>query len=384
MDTSIPPVPAAADFRSIVAGNPPLTVTFCGRSEGTILARRWWFGDGVAGSRAVEPVRTFRQPGVRQVALTVQGPNGESRHTATLHIGGFSTVASHDFEDGAAGWSDSPLDDAHTGRWERADPEGTSSLGVPVQPEDDTTAGGALCWTTGASAGASALDNSVHGGATTLRTPPYDLSACADPYVSYSRWYSNDLGSHPAEDQLVVEVSTDAGATWTALETVRRSEPRFRRAQFRLADHITVGPDVRFRFVASDLGRQSLVEAAIDDFEILDAAPPAGRPLQGGVGAPGVAGRAAEGPAVAPNPFSRRTVVHWEQPAPGSVSVTVLDVRGRVVRTLLRQSDGRVGARSVAWDGRADDGARVAAGAYIVRVDTGGAVRTRRVVFLGR
>jgi len=68
-------------------------------------------------------------------------------------------------------------------------------------------------------------------------------------------------------------------------------------------------------------------------------------------------------------------------PTEGSASVSVLDIQGRTVRTLVRGvlPAGRTTAR---WDGRADDGRRAPSGVYFVRLSAQGVSRTARLVLL--
>lgn len=85
--------------------------------------------------------------------------------------------------------------------------------------------------------------------------------------------------------------------------------------------------------------------------------------------------------AARPSPFSERTELGFTLPRAGRVSLAVFDISGRRVRTLA-QGMRAAGAHRVAWDGRDQRGARVAAGAYVVRLEAGGERRTRRVVRL--
>jgi len=71
----------------------------------------------------------------------------------------------------------------------------------------------------------------------------------------------------------------------------------------------------------------------------------------------------------APNPFNGGTTVAFTVPADGPVEVAVFDLRGRCVRTLF-QGFHAAGPDSVSWDGRSDAGRNVAAGMYIVRLDS--------------
>ncbi len=80
------------------------------------------------------------------------------------------------------------------------------------------------------------------------------------------------------------------------------------------------------------------------------------------------AGRHALLPAY-PNPFREQTTLRYALPAPAAVRLAVYDVLGRRVRVL---ADGfeAAGEKSVAWDGRAADGARAAPGVYVFRLET--------------
>jgi len=84
------------------------------------------------------------------------------------------------------------------------------------------------------------------------------------------------------------------------------------------------------------------------------------------VAAGAAAGRAAGGRidfAAAPNPFSTGTRLSFTLSAPGPVSLSIHDVRGRRVRELLARSL-PAGDREIAWDGRTDGGGLAASGTY--------------------
>lgn len=83
---------------------------------------------------------------------------------------------------------------------------------------------------------------------------------------------------------------------------------------------------------------------------------------------------------VAPNPAPGRVRVVWRGvTARGDARLTVYDLRGRRVRRLAPASLAESG--SLEWDGRADDGRPVAAGAYVVVLaHAGGVLRGRAVV----
>ena len=167
-----------------------------------------------------------------------------------------------------SGWSGVATgDNATTGRWNRMNPQGTAA-----QPEDDTTAApGVTCWVTDGNAGGGVGDFDVDNGTTTLTSVALDLSAMPEAKIGYQRWYSNTAGSAPNADIFKVDVTSN-GTTWVNVETIGPSGPGTSGGwiahEFRVADFVTPTATVRVRFVASDLGDGSIVEAAIDDVRV--------------------------------------------------------------------------------------------------------------------
>ena len=92
--------------------------------------------------------------------------------------------------------------------------------GSNVQPEDDHTPDpGHICFVTGnGSEGGAAGENDVDGGKTTLLSPVFDVTGGSDLYLSYWRWYTNNLGNNPNADEWVVQVSSDGGLSWVDLQ----------------------------------------------------------------------------------------------------------------------------------------------------------------------
>ncbi len=81
---------------------------------------------------------------------------------------------------------------------------------------------------------------------------------------------------------------------------------------------------------------------------------------------------------LAPNPVTGAATLSLALHESGPVRLRLFDVGGRCVRTLLdEQAD--AGTRTVRWDGRGEDGRRVGAGLYVMRLDAGGTVCTRTV-----
>lgn len=154
---------------------------------------------------------------------------------------------------------------ADTGDWERADPQATSSGDWnPVQPGDDHSPDGTLCYVTGAAAGSSAGTYDLDGGPSRLMTPVLDLAAYPEATVSYWRWYHI---STEWNDELLVQVSNNNGGSWTTVESIN-DRATWTRASWRVADYVPVTSQVRVRFVVDDSPNDSLVEALVDDFVV--------------------------------------------------------------------------------------------------------------------
>jgi hypothetical protein len=84
---------------------------------------------------------------------------------------------------------------------------------------------------------------------------------------------------------------------------------------------------------------------------------------------------------IVPNPATSEAVIHFAMPMPGRAGLYVLDVSGRIVRTLMNGSDSP-GSDAVSWDTRDDGQLPVESGIYIIRLSGMGRVSTQRVVIV--
>jgi len=82
-----------------------------------------------------------------------------------------------------------------------------------------------------------------------------------------------------------------------------------------------------------------------------------------------------------PNPFNAQTIIRFSLPELETVTVKVLDLLGRHVRTLV---DNRKlsGEQQVRWDGRDDSHSPVATGVYLVQLTVAGSSRTHQMTLL--
>jgi choice-of-anchor B domain-containing protein len=346
------------------------------------------FPDVPEASWLLEAERPGWQTGGRTVTvLGNQAANGD------LTLQPF--VSYYDVE-AAAGWTlSSPGDNATAGLWIRADPVGSGPQKggrlSPLshhpqyedgpqsgQPEDDNTpAPGVTCFITGNGPVGGAIGQAdVDNGRTTLTSPVFDLSSLPEAVVSFYYWYVNDVGSNPGEDPFQIDISTNGGSTWTNVANILASNHAWERYEFRVADVVAPGPNMRMRFVAMDLGGGSVVEAGVDDFGWFEPTPQSAVPDGGAAARP-------RGPVLSagPNPFLLGAEVRLELVAPAArVDVSVFDAAGRLIRTV---HDGPAPAAArFAWDGRDAGGAFVPPGVYFVRASGPDFTRTARLVRL--
>lgn len=81
------------------------------------------------------------------------------------------------------------------------------------------------------------------------------------------------------------------------------------------------------------------------------------------------------------NPFSGGTVLSFSLAEAGPARLTIHDVQGRLVRSLVNATLAS-GAHTAAWDGADETGRRVPAGVYLYRLESGGSSRIRKVTKL--
>ena len=276
------------------------------------------------------------------------------------------------YEDFASptGWTVASDPATTTGIWTFAEPFGTYSGGQPYNPElDHTLDPENQCAVTGNAASGGIGDDDVDGGATRLYSPVYDLSGMNAPHVFYYRWYAvNDQ-----VDEWQVHVSDDAGANWTLIEHSPLHEASWKAVDVDLAPYVDALGAVQFRFTCEDPAPGQVVEGALDDFTLYDAA---GAATAAGAFTPHLRLDLAQN---FPNPFPAKTSIAFSIPGKGPVSLSVFDVRGARVATLV-DAVLEPGAHRIEWDGRNYAHRKAGAGVYFYRLDTGSETRTRKMV----
>jgi hypothetical protein len=82
-----------------------------------------------------------------------------------------------------------------------------------------------------------------------------------------------------------------------------------------------------------------------------------------------------------PNPFNPSTLLRFELPTPASVSLRILDSRGRVVDVLRPGSLG-AGPHSIRWMARDRRGVPVSSGVYRVQLEADGLTSVRSITLV--
>jgi hypothetical protein len=136
-------------------------------------------------------------------------------------------------------------------------------------------------------------------------------------------------------------------------------------AYFRTVD--AIGRDAAFRIVGAEAG--SWTQASPAAAEITQGTMPV---------PPGLAPRVLP---ARPNPFTDATDITYELPAPKHATLRVYSVAGKLVRTLVDATVPQ-GVHRAPWNGRDSAGRVVGSGIYFVKLSTGDAESTIRVMRL--
>jgi len=308
----------------------------------------------------------------------------------------------HEFE-AADGWFQGfATDNATTGQWERVEPLGTGArfpgdglraagaLGaiprgpaernhegheedgaVPgdVQPELDRSPEGTLCWVTGQGGSPGSIGEAdVDGGRTTLVSPYFSTAGMAQPTFGAWTWfYTTDAG---AADYLRLYLNAAGSPDWILAYELRGTRNHWTEIAVPVNALLPAATSFRVRFTASDSAGGTVVEAAVDDAVVYDAA----FPVTSVAGRPRMALRAPW-----PNPGAGVMRMGVTLPRDGELQADVLDLQGRVVRTLVHER-ATAGERELTWDGCDAAGRATSPGLYLVRVRGAGETRTARIV----
>ncbi|MEV6521415.1 CocE/NonD family hydrolase C-terminal non-catalytic domain-containing protein [Longispora sp. NPDC051575] len=156
-------------------------------------------------------------------------------------------------------------DTATAGRFERANPETTTSGGTI---QEGTTPSGSYDLVTGALAGASVGANDLDGGLTSVRSPAITLAAGSSYTLSFACYLAH-LNNASGADYLRVRI-VHAGGTTTVFTRVGAASQVGAAWTVESVDLTAyAGQSVRILVEANDTDPGSLLEAGVDDVRVL-------------------------------------------------------------------------------------------------------------------
>ncbi len=196
---------------------------------------------------------------------TVVNPTGAPTAYYTTASGyALNTVFNDNFQTNQ-GWVATNAATTTTGFWERAVPSVANTFGAAPTVDAD---GSGQCYITQNAPGASIGDFDIDGGTVTLTSPTMNASG-GSAFISYSRWFSNNLGAGPDDDTFTVQVSGNNGTTWQNLEVVgpnggAEQHGGWYSKKFAVPAAVATA-QFKIRFVTGETGATgSIVEAAVD------------------------------------------------------------------------------------------------------------------------
>lgn len=256
-------------------------------------------------------------------------------------------------------------DNATGGKWIQAEPVGsnvnTSQGGIQIQTDNDHTLNnntGKCLVTANAPTSTSPPGTAdVDGGKTTVLSPVFDLSNYQKPVVEYYRWFSNNYGSNPGDDNIQIQIKGVANPLWKDVDYTLRADESWRRRIFFVNQFVTNPTQVHMRFIAQDQGSPTLVEVAVDDLVIYDVSPV--------TSVPGVKPQLAS---VFPNPADEALRIVLAQAGQGRIGL--YDVTGKMIHELVLepgQTTYELSTKSLT------------AGHYLLVIRTDAAIQTKQI-----
>lgn len=162
---------------------------------------------------------------------------------------------------------------AATGLWEMGEPIGTTNGSSQANPEFDVPDDyGVNSYVTGNGGGDAGTDD-VDDGTAILTSPPMNLSAYSDPYVSYSRWFYDGGGVGTPNDTLNVFISN--GMETVLADQITHTSPYMSmwvHKTWRVSDYVPPTANVSVSFYTADqMATGHVVEAGLDKFYVFDS-----------------------------------------------------------------------------------------------------------------
>ena len=423
-----PPAPVASFTADPVTGEAPLGVSFTDESSGEITSRQWNFGDEATSAEA-SPEHTYTSAGTYTATLTVSGSGGTATHTLEIVVTAppvteptltatsasdaskeFSAIGDGDAADGSAGevaYSVAFTDGAGSAAAGQSITWTISNSGaesVFVLGGDEIAAGTEATVTTDTDAdGAASITLDAEGGQASGSTSASVTAATtADNSDGESRSLSQAFSATwdvavPAElasfaSQIGVErdvllewavPSQSNNLGWEVYRSVDKvayelvsqlivgdgTTDQVRTYQFVDANPPLV--DVVFYYLKQiDLdgssSRSTVLEVLVSPTAVPGLVVPTANALRQNF----------------PNPFNPETTISFELANEAQVSLTIYDLTGQQLRTLVSGEALAAGAYQRQWDGRNSAGSQVASGVYFFVLKAGTYTSNRKMILL--
>jgi MYXO-CTERM domain-containing protein len=189
---------------------------------------------------------------------------------------GLQQAKAVDFNKSRQGWIANPdgKDTTTVNGWEFGTPQRYGGFnGWSFQP--GACYSSSKCWFTGLQTGhRGMMDSSLGVGESHLYSTPIDLHKTYLPILNFAAWFqaldfSNAQNPQDASGvQLIVEGSTDGGATWTNLDTVSSTQPAWQPRSVALDGLIDTSGKLMLRFTIANPAMTDAVEAGVDGINI--------------------------------------------------------------------------------------------------------------------
>lgn len=82
-----------------------------------------------------------------------------------------------------------------------------------------------------------------------------------------------------------------------------------------------------------------------------------------------------------PNPFNPETTISFNIPKPGKVNLSIYNIKGQLVKTLLDEETS-AGTHSLVWNGKDERGKSVASGIYFSKIKTDADIQTKKMLLM--
>lgn len=293
---------------------------------------------------------------------------------------GYTQAFFDNFEEDNGWISGVPTDESTRGVWERDVPTEVivDYFGGTMQPGSGCSEEGSKCYVTGARSGSGTdFYDYMPNGKTTLTSPVFDISNLELPLIKFQYWFFNLFFDYDYAPDFVIQVSSDAGANWIAVNTTSESESAWKKYQFNVTDFVSLTPNFQIRFVfdaVSYSGYQAFYfsEALVDDFQILTANKSIINSVEDEINANNVI-------LSYPNPFSSSITINTYIDKPQRVIAQIFNIYGELVN-IITDNYLETGNYSFIWDGTNINKQKVASGTYFMKIQMDNQIRTEKLI----